>query len=113
MPYVEMVTTKSINETQKKALSGAFGQMIEVFPGKTEKWLMVSVRGDAFMTFAGEPGDAAMVTISLFGRGDAQAYARMTDGVCRLLSDTLGLPPERIYIKYEEIAHWGWNGGNF
>ena len=33
--------------------------------------------------------------------------------VCALLSEELGIDPEGIYVKYEEVAHWGYNNFNF
>jgi len=27
--------------------------------------------------------------------------------------DATGIPPGRVYVKYEEIKYWGWNGKNF
>jgi len=37
----------------------------------------------------------------------------MTADVCTLLAKETGISPDRIYVKYEEVFHWGWNGSNF
>ena len=37
----------------------------------------------------------------------------MTAAVTQILSEELSLAPDRIYVQYEEVNHWGWNGSNF
>lgn len=37
----------------------------------------------------------------------------MTAEVCNILENELGIPPDRIYVKYKGYSDWGWNGGNF
>ena len=37
----------------------------------------------------------------------------MTKAVCDILEEELGIDPEFIYVKYEEIDHWGYNRFNF
>ena len=39
-------------------------------------------------------------------------YAKLTEALTDILYEELGIPTERIYVTYEEIAVWGWNGGN-
>ena len=37
----------------------------------------------------------------------------MTAAITQILSEELSLEPSRIYVQYEEVNHWGWNGRNF
>ena len=37
----------------------------------------------------------------------------MTGEICKIFNEELGIEPNRIYVKYEEVANWGWNGENF
>ena len=57
----------------------------------------------------------SVVTIAYFrlGRADAAASERMTARICDLFERKLGISPDRVYVKYEEAEHWGWNGANF
>ena len=56
---------------------------------------------------------AAFVEVSLLGRSDRAHFERMTKELCAILSDVLSIRPDRVYVKYTEVDHWGWNGGNF
>ena len=37
----------------------------------------------------------------------------MTEALTDILREELEIAPDRIYITYQEIGTWGWNGGNF
>ena len=41
------------------------------------------------------------------------AYNKMTAAVTALLNKELNIPSERIYVKYEEVKYWGYDGSNF
>lgn len=40
-------------------------------------------------------------------------FIPMTETVCGIYEECLQIKKERIYVKYEEISKWGWNGHNF
>ena len=38
---------------------------------------------------------------------------RLTEEICARASKILGVPADRIYVRYEECFRWGYNGFNF
>ena len=54
-----------------------------------------------------------MVEVSIFGSASDAAYADLTARICKIVAETLHIDASRIYVKYAEIEHWGWNGSNF
>jgi len=113
MPYISARMTTPLTAEKEAALTAAFGKDIEVFPGKTERWLMVDFTGDCRMHFAGTDEPCAMVEVALFGKGNPASFDKMTDLVCRAMEEICGIAPDHCYVKYEEVSHWGWNGQNF
>ena len=114
MPYIEAKTTKTVTKSQEDALFSALGKAIELLPGKTEEWLMLNVEGDKKMAFRGKTDeDMAFLTVALVGKAGAENYEKLTARLCELCWEILDIAPERVYVKYEEVDHWGWNGGNF
>lgn len=113
MPFISTVTSAEISAEREKSLKEKFGKAIEIFPGKTERWLMLSFSDNARLWFAGSDAPCAMVEVKLFGSASAAACEKMTAAVCEILSQELGLSKDRIYVKYEACDSWGWNGGNF
>lgn len=113
MPYIATKVTTPLTKETTDRLSAAYGKLIALFPGKTERWLMLDFTGDARMTFAGTDEPCAMIEVALFGKADDASYDKMTAAVCDLIEKECAIPGDRIYVKYEEVEHWGWNGGNF
>lgn len=114
MPFIATKTNRPISDAIAKELKAAYASAIELFPGKTEKWLMLSFEGDARMAFHGDMDTPmAFVTVSLVGKAPAEAYDALTVRLCEIMENTLGIAPDMVYIKYEEVDHWGWNNINF
>ena len=114
MPYIETKTTVKVSREQEVKLKEALGRAIELIPGKSEQWLMLNLIDGCRMAFRGttEP-DIAMVEIDIFGKADSSEYDDLTECVCKVVNEILGIETDRIYVKYREVDHWGWNGGNF
>ena len=114
MPYINTITTKKITEETKKGLTRLLGEAIEIFPGKSERWLMLRFEGEAQMAFRGDfESDTAMIEVALLGKADAEALGKFTARVCEIVTEMLGVPSDRIYVKYFETDKWGYDGANF
>lgn len=114
MPYIGTKTTKTLTEEKKAALAKRFGTAITTIPGKSEAHLMLGFEGDATMYFGGKTGEPmAFVEVMLFGTSDREHLTMLTKQICDILKEELGIDGANTYVKYEEVAHWGWNGSNF
>lgn len=114
MPYIITRTTKKIEPNVLEDIKNRLGKAIEIFPGKTEQWLMVDFEDECKIYFKGNNDeDSAYVEVKIFGTAGKKYFEMMTQAVCDILNETLSIPKERIYVKYEEVSDWGWNSGNF
>ena len=114
MPFISTKTNKSIPADTAKKLKEAYASAIELLPGKTEKWLMLSFEGDVTMAFHGDmESPMAFLTVSLVGKAPTEAYDALTARLCAVMGDVLGIAADMVYVKYEEVDHWGWNNINF
>ena len=113
MPYIEVKTNTIISKQQGNQLKTSFGKAIELIPGKTERWLMLDFCDNQRMWLAGDDAPSAMLEVEIFGSTTDSAYDALTAELTSVVSDVLCVAPDRVYIKYEEIDHWGWNGANF
>ena len=113
MPYINTKTTEKLDTGAIERLTKAFGEAIELIPGKTERWLMLNFDGECKMAFSGKVGECCMIEVEIFGRASDAAYNALTKRLTEIASAEMKLPPDRIYVKYEEIGHWGWSGENF
>lgn len=114
MPFISTKTNKHLTKADTEALTAAYGRAIELLPGKTEAWLMLSFEGDTPMAFRGDSDtDMAFLSVSLVGKAPRAAYDALTARLCEIMADTLDIRPDMTYVKYEETEHWGYNGENF
>lgn len=113
MPFIRIETSEKITKEKQAALTRELGDAIELIKGKSERWLMLDFSGERAMAFSGDAGRCAMITVKLFGSASDGEYGALTERICRIAEKSLSLPRDRVYVQYEEVSHWGWNGANF
>jgi hypothetical protein len=113
MPYIKATTNILVTEDKKKELKADFGRLIEVIPGKTERWLMVAIEDGTYMAMGGDDSPTLMLEVDLLGTASRETYDAFTRESCALISERLGIASERIYVKYKEFSVWGAGGVNF
>lgn len=113
MPFIQTKTNLTVTAEQEKALKTRFGKTIALLPGKSERWLMLGFEDGCRMWFGGDDAPCAYLEVKVFGSlsasGCDKLTAAITDDVCAVLD----VSPDRVYVKYEAISQWGWNGNNF
>ena len=112
MPFIELKTNKNISDL-KTAIKDELGKAITAIPGKTESWLMIEISDKLDIFFKGNDEPCAMFEIEIFGKASSDAYDDLTKRICKISQDLLGVAPDRTYVKYSEIDHWGYNNFNF
>ncbi len=111
MPFIEVKTNQKISD--KVTLKKELGEAITAIPGKSESWLMVEIEDRKDMYFKGTDDACAMFEIAIFGNSSDSAYDDLTRRICSISENLLGISPDRTYVKYTEIDHWGYNNFNF
>jgi len=114
MPYICTKTTATVNLEKREAIKIKLGKAIELIPGKSEDWLMVAFDDKSTMYFKGsDERPLAFVEVKLFGKSSKEAYSNLTKAITEIINEELSIQPDCIYVKYEEVSTWGWNGSNF
>ena len=110
MPFIGNKVTAKISEEKEKIIKEKLGKAIELL-GKSEEYLMVGFEDNYKLYFAGEK--RAFIQVKLFGKASSEAYEKLTVEICKIYEEELKIPKDKIYVKYEEVSNWGWNGFNF
>ncbi len=114
MPFIQTKTNISIPREKELLLKKGLGEIIALFPGKSERWLMLDFSEKCHLWFAGSDGQPiAMVEVQLFGQADNTTCDGVTARICDLFQTVLGISPDHVYVNYTFSKSWGWNGGNF
>ena len=112
MPLITAKASTAISREKEENLKAEFGKAIELI-NKSESWLMVDFQENCHLWFKGDDEPCAMIEIDLFGKASDSGYNALTKAITDIVSDNLGIDKGRIYVKYNEISHWGYSGFNF
>ena len=114
MPLLKLETSVAISEDKRNALLASLSKAVAGTTGKPEQYVMVTV-GQAAMLMSGKPGDVAFVDIRGIGGLTSEVNRKLSQQVCKLLNDSLGIGPDRIYLNFTDVeaSNWGWNGSTF
>ncbi len=114
MPFIHSKVTTKITKEQETTIKERLGQAIALIPGKSEQWLMLGFEPEMSMYFRGDNSqDIAFVEVSVFGSENPEAFNKLTGAICDIFNEVLGIAPDHIYVKYQAVTNWGWNGANF
>lgn len=114
VPLLRLETTVALPDNQRQQLLAALSKLVAETIGKPEQYVMVMISPAAIL-MSGKPGDAAFVDVRSIGGLNADVNGRLSQKVCALLTQSLRVPQNRIYINFSEIepGDWGWNGSTF
>ena len=111
MPFIKTKVSCSIAADQETELKKRFGKAISLVPGKSEDYLLLEFEDNSRMWLRGERDEPiAYIEAAFFGNESHTGYAAFTAEVTRALTQILGLKPERVYVKFEDITAWGVGG---
>lgn len=114
MPMISTKTNSEISKEQELKLKSELGKAISILSGKSEQWLMLSFEDKCHLYFQGDNSKPiAYVEVKVFGRIDYSQSNKLTAKICEIFGEILHIDASNVYIKYEEVDMWGWNGGNF
>ena len=94
MPFIDSKVTLKLSDEDKDSLKSELGKIINKIPGKSENFY------------------GALVEVKLFGSVGEDFLNKVTYDICNLYNEKLNIPQKMIYVKFEEVDNWGWNGSN-
>lgn len=113
MPFINSKISIKITKEQEEKIKTRLGQAISLIPGKSETWLMVGFEDEYSLYFKGKSGKIAFIEVKIFGKAPKNAYDDLTAAICDIYNEEIGIDKDKIYVKYEEVENWGFNGSNF
>ena len=82
--------------------------------GKPEQYVMVTLN-PASLLMSGKSDQAAFVDVRSIGGLNGEVNRSLAQKVSRLLQESLGIAPDRVYFNFTDVkaSNWGWNGSTF
>src|ERR1035441_7174037 len=107
MPLLKLETTITLSEEKRKNLLGSLSTIVAATIGKPEQYVMVTC-SHAEILMAGKEGDAAFVGIRSIGGLKAEVNRKLSQQICQLLKDCLGISPDRVYLNFTDLNASNW-----
>ena len=114
MPFLQIQTNLEVSPADRDMLLTQASELVSTHLGKDEKYFMGLVQGGQSMSFGGSEAPLAFLQLKALGL-PTDHTSELSAALCTLVTDTLAIPAERIYIEFSNVERgmWGWNGGVF
>ena len=114
MPLLKLEISVPLSDGKQNALLSSLSKVVASAIGKPEQYVMVTISSAAMMISA-KAGDAAFVDVRSIGGLNGAVNQQLSQKICALLKESLGLAPERVYLNFSDIeaSNWGWKGATF
>lgn len=114
MPLLALQTSVVLSNQQRYDLLAPLSQVVAECIGKPERYVMVTVTTVALL-MDGSEGPAAYADIRSIGGLSPTVNRKLSERICALLKERLGIPPDRVYLGFTSVSaeNWGWNSGTF
>jgi len=113
MPLLSLETNQNLSGKQDAFLQSASLAVAKLL-GKPEQYVMVRLRHNSAIRFAGSDEPTALLELKSLGLPE-QDTVKFSQALCELVEKELGIAANRIYIEFSnpERHMWGWNKGTF
>ena len=109
MPCIVMYTNVEVPKEKADELKKALVVSWEKLPGKSERWLMTTIRDNTTMFFGGKDTPAAFVNFKILGSLGRENCEILNEEFLTDVSQVLGIQKERIFVAHDECPSWGWD----
>ena len=115
MPFLKIQTNYAVELSKGEVLLEKASKLVAEKLGKPESYVMVQLQKESPMLFAGSNAPLAYLELKSIGLPNNSTTTDLSNALCALMEQELGIPGDRIYIEFANAPRdmWGWNGGTF
>ena len=114
MPYLKIQTNLPLTEKAERTVLKTASALVAEQLQKSEEFVMIAIQPDTPMLFAGSDDPVAFLELKSIGL-PARKTKTLSQALCSLIEEHLGIARERVYVKFIDVKHgmWGWKGDTF
>ncbi len=114
MPFFMSKTNLSISDEQEKNLKFGLAQVVRKNFGYGEEYILAEFQDNCKLYLRGTKSEpVAYIEVKVFGNTNHIGYANFSKDITNIFSAVLKIPPQNVYIKFEDIVAFGVNGELF
>lgn len=114
MPYLNIQTNLPVSGVACGTLLKKSSSLAAELLGKPEEYMMVALKDDVPMLFAGSDAPTAYLELKSIGLNPDKTKT-LSKALCELVETELKIPSDRVYVKFNDAQRsmWGWKGSTF
>jgi phenylpyruvate tautomerase len=114
MPYLKIQTNLPLSKKAERTILKTASSLVAREMGKPEEFVMLALQDNTHMLFAGSDDPVAFLELKAVGL-PVRKTKKLSELLCKLIEDHLGIPPSRVYVKFINVKNgmWGWKGDTF
>ncbi|HWL16296.1 MAG TPA: phenylpyruvate tautomerase MIF-related protein [Opitutus sp.] len=114
MPYLKIQTNLPLTEKAEETVLRSASALVARELEKSEDFVMIALQPDTPMLFAGSDAPVAFLELKSIAL-PARQTKTLSAVLCGLIEEHLGIPKERVYVKFIDVGRgmWGWKGDVF
>ena len=113
MPFINAKFSGTVSPEKEIAIKSALGEAVTLL-SKPERYLMVEIQDHCRLYFGGKNDQPiAFFDVSLLHSAPRKSYEALTQRLCEIAKDTMGVDGSNVYVKFEETENWGYDGFMF
>ncbi|HET7535222.1 MAG TPA: phenylpyruvate tautomerase MIF-related protein [Candidatus Didemnitutus sp.] len=114
MPYLNIQTNLPLSKKAERTVLKTASALVAKELNKPEEFVMLAVQDNVHMLFAGSDDPVAFLELKAIAL-PARKTKKLSQSLCELIEDHLGIPPSRVYVKFIDVRRgmWGWKGDTF
>lgn len=114
MPLIRVECNTRVESDAAAAFIAKASEKTSEILGKSENYVMCILDDNRNMSFAGNTDATAYIEFKSIGLPEDKT-TELSAAVCELVSATLGIASDRIYIEFANAQRhmWGWNNRTF
>ena len=114
MPFINVKTSASVSDEQKRVIENRLSDVISLIPGKSAPVTMAEIVPDCHLYFGSTDGaPCAIVDVACNNTPDSANLKEYSKNICKVLNEHAGIDLKRIYIKHHGNPEWHSGKGLF
>ena len=113
MPYIDIRTTKKVDDATRNKLQTEIANIMELIPGKNAGNTTISINDNYTMYREYKQIEAVFIDIRLYKESLFEDKSKFAEKLFSVIEDVLNTPPSLVQMNFMEQQCWASNGDLF
>ena len=113
MPYINIRSSKEMNEQVKEELQSKIVEIMPTIPGKNAGNTIIGIMDTFTMYNDLKPVEAVFIDIRLYQASPEESKKEFVQKLTAIIGEVLDIPAKGVHMNFFEQTNWATNGDYF